>query len=229
VRWNHPKLGLLRPADFLDVALEIGEIGRIGRWVARSVCRDLAKIRQVGAGPAFEYLSFNLDARELGYHDFPAFLEEEAARHSVALSELVLEITETSLIDNFDQIRELIDRLHRGGVRWAIDDFGTGYSSLSYLQRLSLDHLKIDRSFTQTLDGKEDPLLIRHILEIARHLGYTVIVEGVETKEQLRRLRRLSGEIYAQGFFFDGPLPFEKLLERLQRPDTYREMVLKQF
>jgi EAL domain-containing protein (putative c-di-GMP-specific phosphodiesterase class I) len=218
LRWEHPTLGLLSPDDFISLAVESSVIGRLGRWVSRQVCETLREVREHYPQAPLRYLSFNVDARELGYHDFAGHLRDLVAEYGIAPDSLVLELTENSLIDSLPRIHETIHELQKLGFRWAIDDFGTGYSSLSYLQRLSLDLLKIDRSFSGALERDESAaFLIRHILEIARHLGYTVIVEGIETTPQAQRLREISPRLQCQGFHFSPPLPREAFFELLGR------------
>jgi len=220
IRWEHPSLGLLQPGDFIPLAVESGEIGRIGRWVSQRVCRILREIRDTYPESSLRYLSFNIDARELNYEDFPGYLESLISRYRIRPSELVLEITENSLIDNFPRIQQTITRLHDIGIHWAIDDFGIGYSSLSYLERLSFDILKIDRSFTHSLTRKdESAFLIGHILQIARQLGYSVIVEGVEEAEQIRRLHGIFSPLYCQGYYFSRPLDQDAFFRLLSKPE----------
>jgi len=218
LRWHHPTLGELPPDAFIPLAVESGEIGRIGRWVTEEVCRTLQELRQRFPRSPLEYLSFNLDSRELNYEDFPRFLERTVREYGIHPPDLVLEITENSLIDNFTRIQELIDRIHTLGIRWAIDDFGVGYSSLSYLERLSFDILKIDRSFIRTLEEEKSTVfLVEHIMEIARHMGYQVVVEGVETPSQFRRLAALGPESYCQGFLFSRPVEKESFFQLLSQ------------
>ncbi len=221
VRWEHPTLGLLRPDEFIPLAVENGEIGRVGQWVAREVCRTLAEIRREFPDSSLKYLAFNLDARELHYNDFAGYLENLLKQYEIRPGELVLELTENTLIDNFDQIREILTRLHQNGICWAIDDFGTGYSSLSYLERLSFDILKIDRSFTRTLEHNDDSLfLVQHVLEIAKHLGYLVTIEGIENEKQIARLQSIGSALQAQGFHYHRPLKKEAFFRLLATSET---------
>jgi EAL domain-containing protein (putative c-di-GMP-specific phosphodiesterase class I) len=226
IRWEHPTLGLLTPADFIPLAVESGEIGRIGQWVGHEVCSTLREIREAFPQSTLRYLSFNVDARELTYRDFPGHLRSLIDAYGINPKELVVEITENSLIDNFSKIQETISQMHEFGIRWAIDDFGIGYSSLSYLERLSFDILKIDRSFTCTLTQKESSaFLIEHILQIARQLGYAVIVEGVEKAEQVRSLHQIFPSLQCQGYYYSKPLSREKFLALLSDPDHFRHTI----
>jgi diguanylate cyclase (GGDEF)-like protein len=226
IRWEHPSLGLLLPGDFIPLAVESGEIGRIGHWVGEEVAQTLREIRDSFPETTLQYLSFNVDARELTYRDFPGHLKSLIERYRIAPEELVIEITENSLIDNFPKIQETITQMHELGIHWAIDDFGIGYSSLSYLERLSFDILKIDRSFTATLTQKESSaFLIGHILQIARQLGYTVIVEGVEKAEQIQSLHRIFSPLFCQGYYYSKPLSREEFFDLLAKPDRFKHTI----
>ena len=218
IRWEHPTLGLLYPDEFIPLAIEGGEIGHIGQWVANQVCQMARELKEGFTDFPLDYISFNVDARELRYQDFPRQMEENLRRFGIDPGHLILEITETSLIDNFQNIRFIIDQLESLGIRWAIDDFGVGYSSLSYLQRLSLSLLKIDQSFTKSLENNPDTVfMIKHLLKIARHLGYRIIVEGVETPRQVEILQEISRDVYCQGYYFSLPLSKEEFIAKLQK------------
>ena len=214
IRWRHPTLGLLPPAEFIPLAVESGEIRKIGRWAREEVCRTLRELRQRGSDLSF--LSTNIDARELGYEDFIPTLEEALSTQNVDPRQLVIEITENSLVDNFENFHSTIERLKSLGIRWAIDDFGIGYSSLSYLERLNFSILKIDRSFVAGItENRNTSFLVTHIGEIASHLGYKVVAEGIETREQLEQLLKIYPEIMCQGFYFERPLPKEAFFKLL--------------
>ncbi|HFC03672.1 MAG TPA: EAL domain-containing protein [Nitratifractor salsuginis] len=214
VRWRHPTLGLLPPAEFIPLAVESGEIRKIGRWVREEVCRTLRELSERGNEPAF--LSTNIDAHELGYDDFIPTLEKTLQAYDIDPKRLVLEITENSLVDNFEMFRNTINRLKTLGIRWAIDDFGIGYSSLSYLERLNFSILKIDRSFIAGItENRNTAFLVTHIGEIASHLGYRIVAEGIETREQMEQLLRIYPEIMCQGFYFERPLSKEDFLKLL--------------
>lgn len=214
IRWRHPTLGLLPPAEFIPLAVESGEIRKIGRWAREEVCRTLRELRERGSDLSF--LSTNIDARELGYEDFIPALEEALSTQNVDPRQLVIEITENSLVDNFENFHSTIERLKSLGIRWAIDDFGIGYSSLSYLERLNFSILKIDRSFVAGItENRNTSFLVTHIGEIASHLGYKVVAEGIETREQLEQLLRIYPDIMCQGFYFERPLPKEAFFKLL--------------
>ncbi len=219
IRWQHPTRGLLKPDQFISLTIESGEIYRLGSWVREEICKDLAEIRKrVSNNDQFplEYISLNIDAHELCNRNFASETAVLLENYAIPGERLVYELTENSLIHNFEDFQIVSKQLQKLGIRWSIDDFGTGYSSLSYLQRLSLSFLKIDRSFILSLtEEKESSLLISHIVKIAHHLGYRVIGEGVETLSQLEKLRQIDPNLYCQGYFFHPPMPKEEFLAYL--------------
>jgi diguanylate cyclase (GGDEF)-like protein/PAS domain S-box-containing protein len=206
VRWNHPERGLIPPGEFISVAEESDLILRLGRWVLREACRQAAEWRRRFAADPLLTVSVNVSSRQLSN---PHLVEDvEAALKQAELKPecLELEMTESSIMGNAEQTLITLNRLKNMGVRLGIDDFGTGYSSLSYLQRLPFDTLKVDRSFVRELNaGKGSLDIVRAILELARSLKLEVVAEGVETEQQLSRLRKL-GCSYFQGFLFSKPL-----------------------
>ncbi len=216
VRWKHPELGRLMPKEFISLAVECGEIGRIGDWVREQVCQTLERTKS--KADLIRFISINVDAHELGNKNFTRRLQQQIIHHGIDPSRIVLEITENSLVDNFNLLQSNISLLKEMGIRWAIDDFGVGYSSLSYLQRLSFSILKIDRSFIASLlDDPHTAFLVAHIGQIATHLGYKIIAEGIETEAQLRKLLEIYPEMMCQGFFFEKPMDESHFLELLER------------
>jgi diguanylate cyclase (GGDEF)-like protein/PAS domain S-box-containing protein len=208
VQWRHPERGLVLPGEFISVAEETGLILRIGRFVLSEACRSLARWRDARPPGAYPLLlCVNVSARQL---KAPGFVEEVAGildAYGLEPDALVLEITESVVMDEPERSSEKLGELKALGVRLAIDDFGTGYSSLSYLRSFPVDYLKIDRSFLNGL-GKvlEDTVLVSGVLGLARSLGLAVVAEGIETSSQLAQLRELGCEL-GQGFYFSEPLP----------------------
>ena len=216
VRWKHPKLGRLMPQEFVSLAVECGEISRIGDWVRQEVCRTLQ--RTEAKADLLRFISVNVDAHELGDKNFTQRVRRQIEEFGVDPTRIVLEITENSLVDNFNLLQNNISELKEMGLRWAIDDFGVGYSSLSYLQRLSFSILKIDRSFIASLlNDPQTPFLVAHISQIATQLGYRIIAEGIETREQLNKLLEIYSEVMCQGFFFERPMNEEQFLELIDK------------
>lgn len=207
LRWEHPRLGMLTPDKFIMLAVESGLIEELGWWVIEQVCRQIALWKARNQMP-FEYISINIDARQLQGVKFIERLFKQLHRYNVDPSRIKLEITETSLIDSFEQTRNVLSELRQRGLQCAIDDFGTGYSSLSYLERFSFDILKIDKAFIQNiLENKESRFLVESIIAIANKLNYSVIVEGIETDEQKQMILALNPNVSYQGYLFSKPIP----------------------
>jgi EAL domain-containing protein (putative c-di-GMP-specific phosphodiesterase class I) len=208
LRWQNPKRGLLLPAEFLPLAEETGLILPIGRWVMRQACQQVADWQRAHPDTPMPFVSMNISGKQLAQ---PGFVAETAAilrETRVDPASLMLELTETSLLQNPDSCAAAITKLRSIGVCFCIDDFGTGYSSLSYLHRLPINGLKIDRSFIAGLDRGEGPELVSTIVSLAHNLGIYAVAEGVETEAQLKSVKAL-GPKYVQGFFLSLPLDAE--------------------
>jgi diguanylate cyclase (GGDEF)-like protein len=204
LRWNHPHRGLLKPADFLRIAEESGQIEAIDWRMFELSCRLFA---QHGAGDAF--LTINVSARHLCHTDFDARLLDLLKRTGLAPARLVVEVTEGALLDDPELVRATLERLRTVGVGAALDDFGTGYSSLNYLHSLPLRLLKIDQTFVQKLDGASShnsTTVVAAIVALARALHIQVIAEGVETLAQRSALLAMGCELW-QGFLLGRPAP----------------------
>jgi diguanylate cyclase (GGDEF)-like protein/PAS domain S-box-containing protein len=211
VRWQHPELGLIQPGDFIPVAEETGVIVELGQWVLEEACRRMRVWQLISPQHSRLKLSVNLSSRHFVQPDLYQRIVEVLAQTGLAPATLQLEITESILMENAHTIVPLLGRLRDLGVELAIDDFGTGYSSLSYLSRLKPIHtLKIDRSFiSMGGDDHENAEIVRTIIMLARNMGKEVVAEGIETAEQLARLRTLNCA-YGQGYLFSRPQdPFE--------------------
>jgi PAS domain S-box-containing protein len=214
VRWDHPQRGLLLPEEFLSVAEETGLIVRIGQWVLREAGKQarIWKERYPGTPPLT--ISVNLSTKEF-FH--PKLVAEVLDESDIELASLQLEITEGAMMTSGTYSADrTLRNLKRMGVQLAIDDFGLGYSSLSYLKRFPVDLLKIDRSFIAGLElestgvSTKDTEIVKAMIELTHALGLGVIAEGVETSEQLARLRNMKCD-FAQGNYFSKPLPSEEL------------------
>ena len=217
VRWRHPTRGEVSPGEFIPLAEETGMILAIGRWVLWEACRQVKAWQERWPAPVPLTIAVNLSARQLQH---PGIVDEvHAALAAAGLhpKSLVLEITETAIMEQLDAATTILSELRRLGVRLALDDFGTGYSSLSYLQRLPVDILKIDRSFVAGVaKSTEDSALARGILTLGQTLGLETVAEGIETAEQLAVLRELGCQL-GQGYLFARPLEpaaVDALLER---------------
>jgi diguanylate cyclase (GGDEF)-like protein len=215
VRWNHPQHGLIPANEFIPVAESTGLIVPIGDFVIRTACRQLAQWQQQGYDTLS--LAVNISAVQFWRGDLFETISRAIEETGIAARRLELEITETAMMEYPDLVSEKIFALKRLGVRIALDDFGTGYSSLSYLNRFSVDTLKVDRSFVQAIPGDRSVcVMVTAIVNLARSLGLTVVVEGTETEEQIAWLAAL-GHIEAQGFLFSRPVPADAIPALLER------------
>jgi diguanylate cyclase (GGDEF)-like protein len=204
IRWNHPERGLVSPGEFIGLSEESGLIVRLGNWILREACTQAKAWSDAGLGPV--RLNVNLSARQLQQADFVADVRAVVAETGVDPRAVVLELTESALLEPEGQVAETIGALAELGVRFAIDDFGTGYSSLAYLKHFPVDSLKIDRSFIRHLTtNPDDAAITAAIVALGRALGIDVVAEGVETEEQAALLARLGcGQI--QGYFVGPPV-----------------------
>ena len=204
VRWQHPRHGLLPPAEFIDVAEETGHVVALGEFVIREACREVAR-RQAVPGADHLVLSVNLSARQLGEGRLLDVVRDMLAETGLQPSQLCFEITESVLMDDVEFSIEALLGLKALGVRLAIDDFGTGYSSLSYLRRFPVDVVKLDRSFVAGLGvDSAATAIVAATVNLCHALGLSVVAEGVETEEQLVALRALRCD-RAQGYYWGRP------------------------
>jgi len=209
LRWNHPTLGIVGPAEFIPVAEETGLIVEIGRWVLTEACVQCRQWR----GDGFDEIgvSVNVSARQLAESTFPEEVARILTATGLSASALTLEVTESVLVTEGSIGRTALDELHALGIHLAIDDFGIGYSSLSYLARLPFDSLKVDRSFVAGLGGPgHNSSIVTTMVELAHKLGLAVVAEGVETEAELVELRRAHCD-QVQGFLLCRPAPFDSL------------------
>jgi diguanylate cyclase (GGDEF)-like protein len=221
VRWNHPRHGLVSPADFIPVAEETGLIVPIGEWVLHEACRHIREAQKIFPSHRSLSLSVNLSARQVAQTDLLDRIKEALAISKLNAHCLKLEITESVVMENAEAAALMFKQLRALGVQLSIDDFGTGYSSLSYLHRFPLNYLKIDRSFVSRLTTDNDNAIVRTISTLARNLGMEVIAEGIETEEQYQQLKMLGCE-FGQGFLFSHPVNDEGVL-RLLAQDVHRD------
>lgn len=216
VRWKHPRHGMVPPGDFIPLAEETGLILPLGEWVMRQACTQLAIWSRNPATAALK-VSVNVSARQFRQPDFVAEVSSIIERCGIDPSRLKLELTESMLANDLDDIIGKMDALRARGVSFSLDDFGTGFSSLAYLQRFEIDYLKIDQSFVRNLvPGGTELALCKAIIVMAHELGMQVVAEGVETPVQ-RDLLVGAGCDFGQGYLFARPMPvaqFDALLAR---------------
>ncbi|MDQ6675012.1 MAG: GGDEF domain-containing phosphodiesterase, partial [Chloroflexota bacterium] len=211
LRWEHPERGLISPSDFIGVAEESGMIEPIGRWVLETACTQVARWQAACSGFRALGISVNLSVRQFKHRELEATVARTLAVTGVEPPSLCLEITESVLLNEPEEVSETIKRIARLGVRFVLDDFGTGYSSLAYLSGLPIDGLKVDRSFVEKLGAdKRTTAITTAIVRMAQALSIEVIAEGVENERQIHALGEL-GCVLAQGFYFHRPLTAEKV------------------
>jgi diguanylate cyclase (GGDEF)-like protein/PAS domain S-box-containing protein len=211
VRWRHPKRGLLGPLEFIPVTEESGQIVTLGRWILAQACREvrvwqarLPEGRQVRVG-------VNVSAVQLSRSDICADVQKALSLSEIDPGCLVIELTESVLMQNSEDVLATLNQLKKLGVRIAIDDFGTGYSSLSYLHRFPIDILKIDRSFVEQLGSIDEGTgLARAIITLGGTLGLEVVAEGIELEQQQRELIEL-GCVAGQGYYYARPALLHEL------------------
>jgi EAL domain-containing protein (putative c-di-GMP-specific phosphodiesterase class I) len=215
VRWQHPQRGLVSPAEFIPAAEESGLILPLGHWVLETACTQLVAWA-AQTEKAHLTLAVNVSARQFRHPDFVDQVLAVLDRTGADPQKLKLELTESLLLDDVEDIIAKMTALKSRGVGFSLDDFGTGYSSLSYLKRLPLDQLKIDRSFVRdVLTDSNDAAIARTIVALGQSLGLAVIAEGVETEAQ-REFLASHGCLAYQGYLFGRPLPlrdFEQAFE----------------
>jgi diguanylate cyclase (GGDEF)-like protein len=211
VRWNHPERGMISPADFIPLAEETGLILPLGEWVLRTACMQAAKWPQpVG-------IAVNLSAMQFKGRNIVQLTLNALAASGLAARRLDLEITESVLLQDETHTLTILHQLRDLGVQISMDDFGTGYSSLAYLRNFPFDKIKIDRSFVRDMLVRKDcQAIIRAVVGLARSLGITTIIEGIETKEQLETAR-LEGCDEGQGYLFSKPMPEPQVAEFLAK------------
>jgi len=208
VRWQHPELGSISPADFIPVAEQRGLIGPLGEWVLRRACRDGKRWRNIT-------VAVNVSPIQFRQKDFVATVARIVDEEGIDPTRVELELTEGVLVEDADAAEGAMMDLRALGLRFALDDFGTGYSSLIYLRRFAFDKIKIDRSFLEAMETTgESAILVHSVVHLGRALGLTVTAEGVETPEQQRFLQAV-GCHQLQGFLFCRPVPATKIDELL--------------
>jgi diguanylate cyclase (GGDEF)-like protein len=200
VRWRHPKRGLVSPADFIPLAEETGLIVPLGEWVLRTACAEAV------GWPDEMRVAVNVSAVQFRHAQVAEMVCSALVSSGLPARRLEIEITESVLMQDGADVTDALHRLRAIGVRTSLDDFGTGYSSLSYLRRFPFHKLKVDRSFIQALADPGTRSIVRAIVSLGHGLGMTVTAEGVETVDQLERVRK-EGCNEVQGYLYSKPLP----------------------
>jgi diguanylate cyclase (GGDEF)-like protein len=213
IRWNDPQLGIIPPIEFIPVAEETGLIEPIGMWVIKTACLQLKEWQNLGFNDVS--ISVNVSIRQFQNPNFVSEVKKILAVSKLSPKYLKMEITE-SVLQNINKTLKVLNELRDLGIQIAIDDFGTGYSSLSYLKNMPVTYLKIDKSFMEDISDNINGPIVKTIIDMGRNMNFTVIAEGVESKEQLAFLRKNHCYV-GQGYLFSKPLPapeFEQFFQK---------------
>jgi EAL domain-containing protein (putative c-di-GMP-specific phosphodiesterase class I) len=204
-RWRHPSLGLILPSNFIQVAEELGIIGILTRELLRKAFRSAAIL------PGHFSIAFNVSPIQLRYRSLPTQLREAAVLAGIPLNRLIIEITESAILDNEEQALSIAQEIKAMGCRLAIDDFGTGYASLRHLMALPFDQIKVDRSFIEQMLVRPDSRkIVAAVISLGHSLGLVTLAEGVETREQEALLLQMGCSL-AQGWLYGRPLTADQL------------------
>ncbi|MGZ4998699.1 MAG: putative bifunctional diguanylate cyclase/phosphodiesterase [Methylomonas sp.] len=216
IRWIHPERGMVSPAQFIPIAEESTLIQEIGLWVLETACQQLA-LWSKNEATRHLLLAINVSAHQFMLPRFVESVETTVRAHGIDPSCLKLELTESVILSDIEDVIYKIQQLNTFGVRLSLDDFGTGYSSLSYLKRLPIHQIKIDQSFVRDIvSDPNDAVMVKNIIDIANNFNLNVIAEGVETEEQLEFLKQYGCTAF-QGYLFGKPMPIEQFEEQLMR------------
>jgi diguanylate cyclase (GGDEF)-like protein len=214
LRWQHPELGSVAPAEFIPVAVDSGLIGPIGDWVLQNACAAFKQLQQQMGANAPDFIAVNISRRQLTDPGLPAKILSALMASGIAPECLHLEITESELVTDLNAARDTLREIKQLGVALSVDDFGTGYSSLASLYDFPIDVFKLDRSFIAadlTSERGRALMAVTHaVLQLARNIGVRVIAEGVETAQQLAVLQSLRCDM-AQGYFLGRPMPAQQV------------------
>jgi len=225
MRWKHPSLGMVPPGRFIPIAETNGLINLLGAWALKSACVQLKQFQEVAKRPL--YISVNISPRQFRNDKFLDVLDDALAFSGLPGEQLVLEITEGTLMIDPAHAEIILGKMAERQARIAIDDFGTGYSSLSYLKRFPISVLKIDRTFIRDLPGSEkDGAICNAVLDLAKHLDLSVVAEGVETEEQLHYVEQ-RGCQYVQGFLTGRPMAAHTAMAALKER-TYASLMTEE-
>jgi diguanylate cyclase (GGDEF)-like protein len=228
IRWKHPKRGMVSPAEFIPLAEETGLIVPITLLMLQQSCEQIAKWREKFPHYGKLFVSVNLSSKHFAEEKLVQQVGQVLLDTCLDPGCLKLEITESAIMENPDEVISMLGRLKSLGVQLSIDDFGTGYSSLSYLHRFPVDTLKVDRSFVNAMTlGAENGEIIKTIVSLAKTLRMKVIAEGIETTDQVHQLRVL-GCHYGQGYLFSRPVPAEEAENLIADQARWQNIMPKQ-
>jgi EAL domain-containing protein (putative c-di-GMP-specific phosphodiesterase class I) len=215
LRWRHPTMGTILPAELLPIARAVGIAAELDEWVLDAACRQL---KSWSATDGDFWLSVNVAPRELLTARYPERVDAILRRHGLAPERLVVEVAETWIAEDLPAVVASLAGLRKLGVRAALDDFGAGHASLSHLRRLPVDMLKLDRALVNTPTDASGPAVIDVVVSLGRRLGLQIVAKGLETEDEIGRARE-AGCLYGQGFALGRPAPAERIEAYL---DTHR-------
>lgn len=223
VRWNHPKLGMIAPDEFIPLAEACGLIQPLAQWVLKAAAQQLAKWHEAGR---LISVSVNLSTRNLLDGDLPAKVIKLLAEYRINAEYLVFEITESAVMSEPARALETLTKLNSMSIQLSLDDFGTGYSSLAYLKKLPVNEIKIDKSFVKDMErDSSDTVIVRSIIALGHNLGMKVVAEGVENEETWKLLTQLGCDV-SQGYYMSRPLSVAALDEWLTTSHWAKEKVM---
>lgn len=217
LRWNHPERGTVSPIDIIPVAEDMGLIVDLGRWILRKACMECMK------WPEGVSVAVNFSSQQFHQRDVLSEVRYALEVSGLPPKRLEIEITESSLLRNTQWTHDALTQLKAAGVRISLDDFGTGYSSLSYLHNFPLNKVKIDRSFLEGIDADRPLMLLRGVARLSADLGMSVVVEGIETNEQLELISADGTVTEAQGYLFSRPVPAARVRQLLDASHGRRQ------
>lgn len=224
-RWNHPTLGSISPGRFIPVAEETGLIQPLGDWVFWESCRHVYLLKQAGFSGI--RVAVNISAQQLRHENLPLTVRGALACYELSPSDLELEITESTAMQNPDITISILNQFSGMGIALAIDDFGTGYSSLAYLKHLPIQRLKLDQSFVQDIESDtSNAAICSATIALGHNLGLELVAEGVETKAQQDFLSNLGCDVL-QGFLYSKPLPFTEIIAFLNQQKTAQRITFR--
>jgi diguanylate cyclase (GGDEF)-like protein len=218
LRWQHPSLGVISPELFIPLLEETGLINEVGMWIIESVCLQLRQWRETGKVDQGFSAAINISSKQFHDSDLAGFIEKALQRHQLSPSQIKLELTESLLVVDTEQVADKLYQLKALGVEICIDDFGTGYASLSYLRQFPIDVLKIDKSFIQNIGvSDQDDAIVLAIINLAHDLHFHVVAEGVETQQQRIFLSKHQCDTF-QGYLFSKPIPADQVRSHSDSP-----------
>jgi diguanylate cyclase (GGDEF)-like protein/PAS domain S-box-containing protein len=217
IRWRHPEKGVIAPDLFIGLAEDMGLIVPLGEWIVRTVCAQINRWEQKGC-PVIR-IAINLSPRQFVHKDLVTSINREILQYGVSPEKIQVEITESMMIKNPEQVIKVLNRLKSAGISIAVDDFGTGFSSLENLKRFPIDKLKIDKSFVDSvMQNPDDASIVQAVIALGHNMNMQIIAEGVETLDQLDFLRARSCD-FGQGYYFSRPLCAQDLTKLLLNID----------